>query len=217
MVEAPVAPPVQPMDSEPVPSSQSHAPEARPESDSTAAAVEVSVPPCVAALQAPYIEGGFEDAVRRALGMLGESSGLGQLGDAEVPVEDSLQVGGEEETTPPAQAAVAVDRSSLPRRRRIELGSDAEEEEPVSSDEEWWGSDDEYLQDAGTSPGEVSGVEGGQLDEEEAQGGDGVVVGTAGALDGGARWREGGSVWEQQTTVETAGMSGLSLKRPPIT
>ena len=34
--------------------------------------------------EAPYLEpGGFEDAVRRALGMLGESSGLGQLGLAE--------------------------------------------------------------------------------------------------------------------------------------
>ena len=116
----------------------------------------------------------------------------------------------EDEVTPPAQSAVAVARRSLPRRRRADAGSEEEEEEPLSSDEEWWGSDDEYLAVGPASPVEaLAGGEGPGGEED-------VRVGNA--TDGGARWREGGreggGVWEQQSTVETAGLSGLSLKRP---
>lgn len=80
----------------------------------------------------------------------------------------------------------------------------------MSSDEEWWGSDDEYLAVAPASP--VEALAGAEGPSGEAFGEGEEDVGNA--TDGGARWREGGSVWEQQTTVETAGLSGLSLKRP---
>ena len=219
-----------------VPSSKVEA-EASTLAASATTSEDMKAVPYAKADTSPYDEeGGFEDAVRRALGMLGETSGLGLLKDDldEAP-QVALMTTHDELQSTPKEAPQVVERSSLPRpRRRILTGSDDEmEEEPLSSDEDWWGSDDEFLEAQMESPPHVAqGADDVLVWPEPGPGGaESAAIRSWAALgdepsgeDGCAQWRQSGaakpptgdaegSIWDRQSSAQQAGIAGLSLRQ----